>query len=63
VTVTATVQKVDRTKHTVTLKGPEGNVVTVKVPDPERLAKVKEKDLVEISYTEALAIAVEKPTK
>jgi hypothetical protein len=63
VSVTATVQKVDRKKQTVTLKGPEGRVVTVKVPDPDRLAKVKEKDLVEVTYTEALAIAVEKPTK
>lgn len=63
VSVTATVQKVDRQQQAVTLKGPEGNVVTVKVLDPERLAKVKEKDLVEVTYTEALAIAVEKPAK
>jgi len=63
VSVTATVQKVDRKKQTVTLKGPQGKVVTVKVLDPERLAKVKKKDLVEVTYTEAVAIAVEKPTK
>jgi hypothetical protein len=63
VSVTATVEKIDRKKQTVTLKGPRGKLVTVKVQDPERLAKVKVKDLVEISYTEAVAIAVEKPTK
>jgi hypothetical protein len=62
VTVTATVEKVDRRKQLVTLKGPQGKVVTVKVADPERLAKVKVKDLVEITYTEAVAIAVERPT-
>lgn len=63
VTVTATVVKVDRRRQTVTLKGPQGKVVTVKVADPERLAKVQVKDLVEVTYTEAVAIAVERPTK
>jgi hypothetical protein len=63
VNVTATVQKVDHRKQTVTLKGPQGKLVTVKVQDPERLKKVKVNDLVEVTYTEAVAIAVERPTK
>ena len=63
VSVTATVEKVDRKKQTVTLKGPQGKVVTVHVPDRERFEKVKVKDLVEITYTQAVAIAVEKPSK
>lgn len=63
VTVTATVQKIDRKKQTVTLKGPRGKMVTVAVRDPNNLAKVQEGDLVEVTYTEALAIAVEKAAK
>lgn len=63
VTLTATITAIDRKKHTATLKGPKGKSVTVKVQDPTRLEKVKVGDLVEITYTEALAIAVEKASK
>ena len=63
VTITATVKKVDHTNQTVTLKGPRGNVVDVEVQDPANLDKVKKGDLVEITYTEALAISVEKAPK
>ncbi|MCK7506097.1 MAG: hypothetical protein MZV70_19805 [Desulfobacterales bacterium] len=44
----------------MTLKGPEGNKETIKVKDPKNLKKVKVGDNVVISYTEALAISVEK---
>jgi Cu/Ag efflux protein CusF len=57
ITVTATIDKIDKKAQTVTLKGPEGNKETVKV---NNLKKVKVGDNVVISYTEALAIAVEK---
>jgi hypothetical protein len=60
VNITATVEKVDRAHQVVTLKGPRGNVVDVAVENPARLEKVKKGDLVEITYTEALAVAVEK---
>ena len=60
VSVTVTVEAIDRKGHTVTFKGPEGNSVTVKAQDPKNLEKVKVGDQVEITYTEALAIAVEK---
>lgn len=61
VTVTAKIVAVDRTKHVVTLEGPEGNQVKVKARHPERLSEVSVGDLVDVTYTEALAIAVEKP--
>ena len=63
VTVTATVEAIDPKKTFVTLKGPQGKVVDVKVRDPKNLENVKKGDQVVITYTEALAISVEKPAK
>ena len=63
VTVTTTVEKIDPKKAYVILKGPEGNSVKVKVQDPKNLKNVKVGDQVVITYTEALAISVEKPKK
>ena len=63
VTITATVEAIDRKKTHVTLKGPEGNSVKVKVQDPKNLKNVIVGDPVVITYTEALALSVEKPKK
>ena len=63
VTVTVTVEAMNKKAGTVTFKGPEGNSVTVKAQDPKNLDKVKVGDKVEITYTEALAISVEKAKK
>jgi Cu/Ag efflux protein CusF len=63
VTITATIQAIDKKKQTVTLKGPDGKIVTVKAEKPKNLEKVKVGDEVEITYTEALAISVEKAKK
>jgi hypothetical protein len=45
----------------VTLKWLNGNTETVKVQDPKNLEKVRVGDQVVITYTEAVAISVEKP--
>ncbi|MGH7787909.1 MAG: hypothetical protein ACRERC_13625 [Candidatus Binatia bacterium] len=58
ITVTATIDSIDKANMTVTLKGPDGELDTVKVRDAAKLAKVSPGDLVQITYTEALAIAV-----
>jgi len=63
VTVTATIVGIDKKAQTATIKGPEGNTVTVKARDPKNLNKVKVGDNVEITYTEALAISLDKPVK
>jgi len=63
VTVTAKIKAIDKKNNTVTLKGPKGNLKTVKVKDPSNLDKVKVGDLVQITYTEALAIGVEEAPK
>jgi hypothetical protein len=62
-TLTATVEALDLKAHTATLKGPDGKSVTVKAQDPKNLENVKVGDEVVITYTEALAISVEKPKK
>ncbi len=62
VTVTASIVGIDKKAGTATIKGPEGNTVTVRARDPKNLDKVKVGDNVEITYTEALAISLDKPT-
>jgi Cu/Ag efflux protein CusF len=63
-TVTATITGIDMKAGTVTLTDSEGEEETVKVRDPDDLERVKLGDLVDISYTQAVAISVERlPTK
>ncbi len=59
VAVIATVVALDRKAPTVTFKVPSGEEKTIKVRDPERLKGVKVGDLVEFTYTQAVAIDVE----
>jgi ribosomal protein S17 len=63
ISVTVTVVAIDKAAKTVTIKGPEGNTETVKARDPKNLELVKVGDLVEITYTRALAISLDKPAK
>ena len=60
--LTASITEIDLNEGTVTLVGPEGRTRTFKARDPSNLRKVKVGDLVDITYTEALAVAV-KPVK
>jgi Cu/Ag efflux protein CusF len=60
VTITATITAIDEKAPSVTLKGPAGNVRTIKVKDAAKLKGVKVGDQVELIYTEALALSVEK---
>src|SRR5262249_6498898 len=61
VTVTSKVVGIDRRKQTATLELPNHEKLTLKVQDPSRLERVKVGDLVEATYREAIAVAVEKP--
>ena len=60
VTATVTITAIDAKAPTVTIKGPAGNERTIKVKDPKKLAGVKVGDTLDITYTEAVAISVEK---
>lgn len=61
VTVTARVNTVDQTAGTLTLAAADAHPVTVRVKDPRLLADIKGGDLVQITYTEAIAVAIEPP--
>lgn len=57
--IVADVIAVDSKKSTLTLKGPEGNIVVLDVRNPDHFAVVKVGDQIEADYVESLAIAVE----
>lgn len=59
VVILADVVSVDRKQSVVTLRGPKGNMVDLKVRDPGQLKLVKKGDQVEAVYTEAIALNVE----
>jgi hypothetical protein len=60
VTMIATIRALDREKQTATLEGPDGQLTTIAVHNPAHFDVAKVGDLVEINYTEAVAISVEK---
>lgn len=60
VSVTATIAAIDKAARTVTIKGPDGSTETIKARDPKNLEAVQVGDLVEITYTRALAIGLDK---
>ncbi len=60
VTVTATVVEISPKKTYVTLKAPDGKSMDVKVQDPKNIEGLKAGDKVVITYTQALAIALDK---
>ena len=61
VTVTTTVRKVDHATQTITVELADGQLKTLPVQNPANLDKVKAGELLEITYSEALAIDVAKP--
>lgn len=60
VSVRMTIAGIDKARSEATLRGPDGDVVVVTVKDPSKLDAVSVGDVVDITYTEALAIAVAK---
>ena len=60
VTVTATITAIDPTIPTITFTGPHGWKYTSKVQDTEALAKVKVGDKVDIVWTEAMLVSVDR---
>jgi len=60
VTITATITAIDPNTPTITFTGPSGWKYTSKVQDTEALAKVKVGDKVDITWTEAVLVSVER---
>jgi hypothetical protein len=60
VVVTATITGIDRKAQTVTIKGPRGNTETIKVKDATNLTGVEAGDVAELTYTQALAVTLDR---
>jgi Cu/Ag efflux protein CusF len=58
-TATVMITEIDRNAPSVTFKGPQGNVRTIKVMHPEKLEGVSVGDTVQLTFTEAFGIKVE----
>jgi hypothetical protein len=59
-TVTAKIQYIDRSTSNVYLTWPDGVTVGVRAKDPKVLENFKDGDWIEITYTDTLAISIEK---
>jgi hypothetical protein len=60
-TFTVTIEAIDQKAPSVTVKGPQGNVVTLPVGDVAQLQKFKVGDTVDVTYYESLLIKVARP--
>jgi len=58
--VVTTIEGLDRPTRTITVKGPRGNYLTARVADPSNLTKMRIGENIVVTYTEALAISLEK---
>ena len=61
--VVTTIEGLDRPTETITVKGPRGNYLTTRVADPSNLTKMRIGETIVVTYTEALAISLEKAEK
>jgi hypothetical protein len=61
VSIRSTIADIDKTNARVTLRDPDGHSSVVTVRDPSKLDRVQVGDVVDITYTEAVALAVERP--
>jgi hypothetical protein len=60
ITLTTTVAAVDRQARAVTIRGPLGRTEKIRTQDAKGLESLRVGDLVQIIYTRALAIALDK---
>jgi Cu/Ag efflux protein CusF len=63
VSATVTIAAIDTKTPSVTFRSADGGTRTIKVKYPEKLQGVKVGDTVDLSYTEAVALKVEKASK
>ena len=47
----------------VTVKGPKGNVMSLRIQDPKRLEGIKVGDTVDVTYTQALMLTADPVAK
>jgi hypothetical protein len=64
VDVSAVIQAIEPAKRTLTLKGPQGNVIPLKIDKSVKaFDQLKVGDSIHVRYTEAVAISVSKPCR
>jgi Cu/Ag efflux protein CusF len=63
VRIAAKITKIDAKKLAVTLQGPAGNKITVKAKDKKALEGLKVGDDVDVTYAEAVVVALAPPAK
>lgn len=63
VTVTSTIEAIGKNPPSVTLRGAEGTTQKIPVKHPEYLENVEVGDLVELMFTQAIAVSVEEVQK
>jgi len=61
--ITTIIEAIDKKTSMVTLKGADGKLTPVKVKDPSKLDRVRVGDLVTITFSQAVAVAVEPAPK
>jgi hypothetical protein len=61
--VVTTIEGLDRPTQTITVKGPRGNYLTTRVADPANLTRMRIGENIVVTYTEALAISLQKAEK
>ena len=61
--VLVTIEGLDRPTKSITVSGPQGNLLTVQVEDVSALSKVRLGDQMVVTYTEALAVSLQKQVK
>jgi hypothetical protein len=61
--VVTTIEGLDRPTQRITVKGPRGHYFTTRVEDPSVLTQVRLGDNVVVTYTEALAVSLQKAEK
>ncbi|HEY8514746.1 MAG TPA: hypothetical protein VIS07_04430 [Candidatus Binatia bacterium] len=59
VTLTMKITDVDKQESEITLEGPDGTLRTIKVRDQDKLGQLEVGDMVDITFTEAIAVTVE----
>jgi hypothetical protein len=62
-TFSVSVEAVDAASSSITVKGPQGRTVTMKVRDPNQLQNVKAGDTLDVTYYESLLVKVSRPPK
>jgi hypothetical protein len=60
---TVTIDAIDPKAPSVTVKGPQGRVVSLRVRDAAQLQRVKVSDTVDVTYYESLLIKVARPSR